>query len=381
VNNLFSRIPAPVKRAGAARYLRFSLLSFAATVILVRLFLALTGYPQLGNGTLHIAHVLWGGLLLFIASLLPLILANRWAYAVSGGLSGMGVGLFIDEVGKFITRNNDYFYPPAAPIIYGFFLLTVLLYFEVRRPPASDARTELYHALDGLEEVLDHDLSTHERAEVEGQLARVTQRSADPELVQLASVLLTFVRSASVTATRDVAGFWERLWQRLENWQERHVGQRPFRYLLVAGLAVLGLAALFNLLQWVVTAFFKTSLGPLSGLLVLGGVSASTGGVAWLVVRVILEWMVGVGLLNAARLFLIGQDWRGCRFAYYGLLLSLMTVNLLVFYFDQFRAVFSTLAQFALLLASLYYRQRYLTPAPGKEPAPAGSRQEERLAL
>ena len=176
MNTLFSRVPAPVKRAGAPRYLRFSLLSFAATVILVRLFLAMTGYPQLGSGTLHIAHVLWGGLLLFIAALLPLILANRWVYTVSGVLSGMGAGLFIDEVGKFITRNYDYFYPPAAPIIYGFFLLTVLLYFEVRRRPARDPRTELYHALDGLEEVLDHDLSTLERAEVEGQLARVIPR-------------------------------------------------------------------------------------------------------------------------------------------------------------------------------------------------------------
>jgi len=34
--------------------------------------------PQLAAGDLHIAHVLWGGLLLFAASLLPLVLANRW---------------------------------------------------------------------------------------------------------------------------------------------------------------------------------------------------------------------------------------------------------------------------------------------------------------
>ncbi len=367
MNALFSRVPAPVKRAGAARYLRFSLLSFAATVILVRLFLALTHYPQLGSGQLHIAHVLWGGLLLFVAALLPLILANRWVYAVSGVLSGIGAGLFIDEVGKFITRTNDYFYPPAAPIIYGFFLLTVLLYFEVRRAPASDARAELYHALDGLEEVLDHDLSAHEQAGVEGQLLAVTRSSADRELVQLAAILLTFVRSAAVTSTRDEIGFWERLWQRLEAWQERHVGRRSFRYLLVAGSAALGALALFNLLQWLVTALFTTSLGPLSVLLALSGLSASTGGLPWLVVRVILEFVVGLALLIAARFFLVGQDRLGCSFAYYGLLLSLLTVNLLVFYFDQFRAVFSTLAQFALLLASLYYRQRYLAPSAGEE--------------
>jgi hypothetical protein len=380
VYSLFSRVPAPVKRAGAARYLRFSLLSFATTVILVRLFLAMTGYPQIGTGTLHIAHVLWGGLLLFIAALLPLILANRWVYALSGVLSGMGAGLFIDEVGKFITRNNNYFYPPAAPIIYGFFLLTVLLYFEVRRPHPSDARTELYHALDGLEEVLDHDLSTHERAEVEGQLARVIHSSADPELVQLAGVLLSFVHTAAVTTRYDEAGFWERLWERLVAWQERHVGRRLFRYLLVFGLVVLSVAAFFNLGQWLLMSFVMSSLGPLNALVALSGVQASTGGVAWLAVRVILESLVGLALLIGARDFLVGREGRGFRFAYYGLLLSLMTVNLLVFYFDQFRAVFYTLAQFVMFLACLYYRQRYLLPAPTRETAPAVGRQGAGMA-
>ncbi len=37
------------------------------TVIATRVYLELTGYPQLGNSVLHIAHALWGGLLLIIA--------------------------------------------------------------------------------------------------------------------------------------------------------------------------------------------------------------------------------------------------------------------------------------------------------------------------
>jgi hypothetical protein len=126
-------IRKPVKREGAEQYLVITLLSFAAAVILIRLFLELTGYPQVGNSELHIAHVLWGGLLLFVASLLPLIFANRWVYRAGALLAGVGVGLFIDEVGKFITQSNNYFYPAAAPIIYAFFLLIVLLYLQVRR--------------------------------------------------------------------------------------------------------------------------------------------------------------------------------------------------------------------------------------------------------
>jgi hypothetical protein len=92
-------IRKPVKRADAERYLLIMLLSFAASVIITRIYLQLTGFPQVGSGDLHIAHVLWGGLLLFIAATLMLTLANTWALTTSAILSGAGVGLFIDEVG------------------------------------------------------------------------------------------------------------------------------------------------------------------------------------------------------------------------------------------------------------------------------------------
>jgi hypothetical protein len=118
-----------------------------------------------------IAHLLWGGLLLFIAALLPRMLANRYALNVAAMLSGVGVGRFIDEVGKFITRNNDYFYPAAAPIIYAFFLLAVLVYLRVRRPPSHDARSELYRVFDDLQEVLDCDLDRQEQADLEARLS------------------------------------------------------------------------------------------------------------------------------------------------------------------------------------------------------------------
>jgi len=170
----------PVRRARAQSNLILMLLSFAGSVFLTRAFLTFTGYPQLGGGGLHIAHVLWGGLLLFAAALLPLMWANQWVYPTGALLTGAGVGLFIDEVGKFITANNDYFFPAAAPIVYAFFLLTVLVYLRVARPRAADARTELYAALGEMEEILDGDLSREERTASSPVCAARRPRRRDP---------------------------------------------------------------------------------------------------------------------------------------------------------------------------------------------------------
>ena len=108
----------PVARDEAAGYLTLLVVAFVVTVTVTRLFLAATGYPRIGGSTFHLAHALWGGLLLVVAVVVQLLWANRWALRLTAGCAGIGVGLFIDEVGKFITTRNDYFFPLAAPIVY-----------------------------------------------------------------------------------------------------------------------------------------------------------------------------------------------------------------------------------------------------------------------
>jgi hypothetical protein len=47
----------------------------------------------------------------------------RWVAAIVGGV---GFGFFIDELGKFITADNNYFFKPAAGIIYLVFIVLFL---------------------------------------------------------------------------------------------------------------------------------------------------------------------------------------------------------------------------------------------------------------
>jgi hypothetical protein len=126
-----------------AAYLQLLALSGVATVLIVRAFLGLAGYPQVGGASLHIAHVLWGGLLMLAGLLCALLFAGVGARAATAVLGGVGLGLFVDEVGKFITRRNDYFYRPAAAIIYLVFAALLVSASQLRRRRAVEDRHRL----------------------------------------------------------------------------------------------------------------------------------------------------------------------------------------------------------------------------------------------
>lgn len=147
------RLRPTVRAVDGASQLRLLTITGIVTMMVIRFYLARTGYPQLGNGTLHIAHALWGGLLLLIglATALLFVAARRTA-AVLGGI---GLGLFIDEIGKLVSRQHDYFFPLAPALIYLVFaalLVWSALWERDRKaaPDPSDTASAAQIAVEGL---------------------------------------------------------------------------------------------------------------------------------------------------------------------------------------------------------------------------------------
>ena len=357
---MITRIRKPVEREGAEFYLFLLLLSFAASVSFTRLFLELTGYPQLGNQTLHIAHVLWGGLLLFISALLMLIFANRWVYRLGAILAGVGVGLFMDEIGKFITQNNDYFYPPAASIVYVFFLLVVIFYMEVRRPNRRDARSELYRVLDTFEEVLDRDLDSVERAELEGRLHYIVQNAEQYEFSNLAEELMQFIQSRHIPIAPRAQGWLARLLEALRDLDRRWLTRGRLKVILLGGLGILGIWALRDLALLLLEGrSYDFLIQVLVDQITHGRVTGTTS-LAWLTAGIALKAALGLALLVGIGLFLANREVQGLRLLYFVLLLFLTVVNLLEFYFEQFSTIVPAIVQFVLLLLLIHYRKRFM---------------------
>lgn len=345
-----------VQRENAVWYMLISLFSFVATVTIVRGFLVLTGYPQIGSGTLHIAHVLWGGLILYIAAILPLIYLGPRLHIVGAILSGVGVGLFIDEVGKFITRQNDYFYVAAAPIIYVFFLLVVILVIMIRRPKEVDGRAELVQALETLREQLYRPLNSSEQTYFERDMNKVMETDSNLLHQKMAEQLLDLVRSDDRTIPDKQPFWWLRIAERSRIW----LTEKRLSRILGVGMVLLGLFTLKNPLQvWLGQVIPNSAL--------LEFLNAHSGrqidpveAQALFNVRIGLEVLVGLMLVISAILLVVRKVRLAFNLGYLSLLLALAVLDMLLFYFEQFSTVLIVGFQFVVILGVIYYRSRYM---------------------
>jgi hypothetical protein len=340
----FGSIRRPVRRENAEGYLFLVLVSFAVTVIGTRWFLELTGFPRIGGGDLHIAHALWGGAALFVAAVLPIVLAGQLVYRLAAILGGIGIGLFIDEVGKFITAENDYFYPAAAPIIYATFLLAVLIWLRTRQPHDPDPRAQLLGALELLEESVEGDLQRDEVRALCDRLRTAAERAPAAEQRRLASHLLAFVSADELRIAPDPV---DRLGSLRAGWRaraDRWFGGRGLRVGIVAALLLTGLVQIWALIS-IATGLRLDPMQPLTALdriqLLHLGVEAAAGALV----------LAGGTLVAVA-----GRHRLGWTLAYFGLLVTITLGDLIGFYVRQFDSILIVLGHLVLLAGVVAYR-------------------------
>jgi hypothetical protein len=147
------------------------------TILVVRFYLKITGYPQIGGSTLHISHLLPGMLLMLLALMVLLGAVNRAARGFAAVTGGLGFGLAWDELGKFITNDNNYFFHATPGLIYLTFVILYLIvrYSSQRRFTEDDYMANL---LDLIKDAAIKDLDPREYQHAKELLGHVSKSNA-----------------------------------------------------------------------------------------------------------------------------------------------------------------------------------------------------------
>jgi hypothetical protein len=345
---------SPARGADSGTLHETLLITGVTTILVIRTQLWLTNYPQLGGHGLHIAHLLWGGLFMLIAIGLLLTFLGRRIRRTAAVVGGIGFGFFIDELGKFITADNNYFYKPAAALIYLIFIGLFMLARAIQRRRPLGPRDELANAVDLLGEAATHELDEQERARALALLNRADP--ADP-LVAPLRALFESLAARPVAPPRRLArmsaGARARL-ARLEAW----AGFPALVSWLFVAWAVLSAAGVVELVLAV--GFRIEGAHP-------GYVSDRLGDLRLVNIASLASSFASAALV-AAGVLRLRQDRRPDAYRLFerALLVAIFVTQVFAFVESQFGAVFG-LAVDLLLLAGLRAVAR--TPAGAPRPA------------
>ena len=349
------------------RLLDTVLLCAIATILLVRTQLWLTNYPQLGGRGLHIAHLLWGGLFMLIAILILLAFVNpaeRQVAAVSGGI---GLGLFMDELGKFITADNNYFFKPTAALIYCFFVIFFLVIRQLDRRRRYTEQEYLVNAIELVKDAALHTMDEGERRRALALLSRVDQ--SDPLVPELTRIL----EGVRAPPTRPASGV-VRAGRRLRAWFFDVVDTTWFPAAVVAFFAVWAVVSLVQIVAFVVfeTADVKSleifRLGDNITNNPLGDGERTFIRFANLAASIIATGFTLVGLYR------MGKGRRAGAFAMFerALLVSIFFTQVFAFVHSQFAAVFGLFFDLLLFIGVRAILARELEQEPLRPAVAAG---------
>lgn len=317
------------------------------TVVVTRIYLHLTGYLQIGNEIFHIAHLTWGGLGLLIASLMLMMYRGRVVLIIGSIMSGIGWGLFIDEIGKFITVTNDYFFRPAAAIIYVVFLGCFLLLLYMKRKEQHSLKSRLYDVLEGLEEVIEQDLNVKERLRIEEELESIIEDTTDKNIDLLARQLLEFIHKQEVSPPENDILY---KFSRIQDYWDSFIDTIPEDLIMKIFKTVIALRVLGSFL-WLMAVFLAVT-GAETGSFLQNYIDTiqieHSGNIMLFVGMNALRFFLSLVLLTT----LSGLDKNRketLRIITLTLWISLGLVDVFDFYFNQFEAVIATVVDVSLL--------------------------------
>jgi hypothetical protein len=297
------------------------LISSISSILIIRAFLAITGYPQLGGGSFHIAHMLWGGFLMMIAMVLVLSFLGNRMLRIAAVIGGIGFGTFVDELGKFITSDNNYFFEPTIALLYTIFLILFFIFRYIEDHKPLSEKEYIMNAFQLFEEVIHQDMDKSEKRKLMQYIRHAKHYAFSEELEKLANKI-------EVTEVKN-KNYLNKVFSRFIDIFESFIESVLFRKLVIIFFSLQGVILLGNIL---LIAAFEIGSIPLFIPDLSDKITFIVYGEIFSIILSSVFTIIGVALFRFNRL-------RSYEMFKYSALVSILVTQFFVFYREQLQAM------------------------------------------
>jgi hypothetical protein len=316
--------------------LEIFLVSSIVSLLVIRFLLYVTNYPQLATANFHIAHMLWGGFFMMTAIVLLLSYLGKRMKETCAIIGGIGFGTFIDELGKFITKENDYFFEPTLMLIYFIFLLLFFLFRFLEKYRVLTEKEYLMNSLEMFEDVILNDIDQKEQKKLLSFLDKARNKNEDNKLVE-----------GLIDLTEDIVpvkpkkpNVIEKIIYFIDNLFEIIISSKHFHNLLITFLIITTIWGLLRAL--LVISLLGTNLVSIEEAFNAQNTLMATGEFLTNFISTVMA-LFGLVYLKINRM-------NGLTLLKYSLLISILVTQFFVFYREQLSAITTLLINTFLLI-------------------------------
>lgn len=310
--------------------------SSIVSILIIRFLLYITGYPQLATANFHIAHMLWGGFFMMAAIVLLLSYLGKRMKETAAIIGGIGFGTFIDELGKFITKENDYFFEPTLMLIYFIFLSLFFLFRFLEKYRVLSDKEYLMNALEMFEDAVLNNLDRREQRKLLSFLEKARHKNEENIII----TQLIKISEHIIPTPAKKPNVFEKTISFIDNLFEIIIDSKKFHNLLITFLL---LTTIWGLIRAIlVISLLSTNSVSVNEAFDSENMIVALGEFISNIVSTILA-LSGFIILKFNRL-------KGLTFLKYSLLISVLVTQFFVFYREQLSAITTLLINTFILI-------------------------------
>ncbi len=317
------------------------------TILATRYWLEMMGWPTISFGDWHIAHVLWGGLLMMVAMILIITNYGRRILKIGAIIFGIGWGLFIDEIGKYLTKDNDYWFQPAIIFIYISFIVLFLIYRYIDKLDDHTNLSLLYSVMADTEKILDGELTKKTKDKILLKIDKYIKQESGTDKKQFALEYKKVIDQIITIKKQKTA--WSNVFSVIANFSYKKILRKK---LIELGLAVYSLVYVLekiidtyrlfttnNKLEILQNKYYLYDFLKTSDFYMIGGK---------IFFEIIVALTFGIGIYYA---MVLRKTKKALTWFQYGLLISIFFASVFRFYFEQFGGVMDVLISIGIYYA------------------------------